>query len=130
MSPARPRVLGTSPCLVVSNLERSMAFYCDKLGFTEPAVWGEPASFGMANRDGFDIMLMQASTPEAVHPNGADGVWDLYLRVQDARDELQTLKAFGVAIDADLSETEYDMLEFEILDPDGYRIGIGSELIA
>jgi hypothetical protein len=34
-----------------------------------------------------------------------------------------------VAIDADLSETEYDMLEFEIIDPDGYRIGIGSELI-
>ncbi|HEX4517684.1 MAG TPA: VOC family protein [Polyangiaceae bacterium] len=130
MSAARTRVIGTSTCLVVSSLERSMAFYCDKLGFTEPAVWGEPASFGMANRDGFDIMLMQASTPDAVRPNGGNGVWDLYLRVQDARDELETLKASGVAIDADLSETEYDMLEFEVLDPDGYRIGIGSELIA
>jgi predicted enzyme related to lactoylglutathione lyase len=127
---SRSRVLGTSPCLVVSNLERSMAFYCEKLGFTEPETWGEPASFGMANRDGFDIMLMQASTPEAIHPNGADGVWDIYLRVADARDELAALRAAGVAVDADLSETEYDMLEFEIVDPDGYRIGIGSELIA
>src|SRR5581483_7543453 len=99
---SRPRILGTSPCLVVSNLERSMAFYCDKLGFAEPETWGEPPSFGMANRDGFDIMLMQASTPDAIHPNGAAGVWDVYLRVADARDELAALRAAGVAADADL----------------------------
>src|ERR1700759_2732997 len=113
---SRPRILGTSPCLVVSNLDRWMGLYCDKLGFTEPEMWGEPSSFGMANRDGFDITLMQASTPEAIHPNGADGVWDLSLRVADARDERVALRAAGVAIDADLSETEYDMPEFEIVD--------------
>jgi hypothetical protein len=33
-----------------------------------------------------------------------------------------------VAIDSDLTETEYDMLEIEILDPDGYRVAIGSDL--
>jgi len=48
--------------------------------------------------------------------------------VEDARDELETLKAAAVAIDQDLSETEYEMLEFEIVDPDGYRIAIGSDL--
>jgi uncharacterized glyoxalase superfamily protein PhnB len=82
----------------------------------------------MANRDGFDIMLMQAASPESVRPNGQNGVWDLYLRVEDARGELESLKAAGVAVDAELSETDYDMLEFEIVDPDGYRIGIGSDL--
>jgi catechol 2,3-dioxygenase-like lactoylglutathione lyase family enzyme len=128
MSSARPRVLGCSTCLIVSNLERSIAFYCDKLGFTEPAIWGDPPSFAMANRDGFDIMLMQSASPDGVRPNGPDGVWDLYLRVEDARDEAEALRAAGVQIDADLSETEYEMLEFEVLDPDGHRIGIGSEL--
>jgi catechol 2,3-dioxygenase-like lactoylglutathione lyase family enzyme len=128
MSIARPRVLGTSSCLVVSNLERSLAFYCDKLGFVEPGVWGDPPAFAMANRDGFDIMLRQAATTAEVHPNGTDGVWDIYIRVEDARDELETLKAAAVAIDQDLSETEYEMLEFEIVDPDGYRIAIGSDL--
>src|SRR5262249_44879343 len=127
---SRPRILGTSPCLVVSNLARSMAFYCDKLGFAEPEVWGEPPSFGMANRDGFDIMLMQASTPDAIRPNGVDGLWDRDHRVRDARPDRLVLRDAGVAVDADLSETEYDMLEFEIVDPDGYRIGVGSELIA
>jgi catechol 2,3-dioxygenase-like lactoylglutathione lyase family enzyme len=128
MSTPRPRVLGCAPCLVVSNLQRSVAFYCDKLGFTEPAVWGDPPSFAMANRDGFDLMLMQASSPASVRPNGPDGVWDLYLRIDDARGEALALVAAGVELDAALSETEYEMLEFEILDPDGYRIGIGSEL--
>jgi catechol 2,3-dioxygenase-like lactoylglutathione lyase family enzyme len=129
MSAARPRILGTSPCLVVSNMERSIAFYCDKLGFAEPNVWGEPPSFAMAQRDGFDIMLKLADGAQAVRPNGPGGIWDLYIRVKDARDELEALKASGVAIDQDLSETEYDMLEFEIVDPDGYRIAIGSDLL-
>jgi catechol 2,3-dioxygenase-like lactoylglutathione lyase family enzyme len=125
---SRPRVLGTSSCLVVSDLQRSLAFYCDKLGFVEPGVWGDPPSFAMANRDGFDIMLKQAAAPGDVNPSGPTGTWDLYIRVADARDELEALKAAGVAIDQDLSETEYEMLEFEIVDPDGYRIGIGSDL--
>ena len=128
MSTVRPRILGTSPCLVVSDLERSLAFYCDKLGFTEPAMWGDPPTFAMANRDGFDIMLKRADAAAGVHPNGPSGVWDVYLHVQDARDELEALRAAGVAIDQDLSETEYEMLEFEIVDPDRYRIGIGSDL--
>jgi catechol 2,3-dioxygenase-like lactoylglutathione lyase family enzyme len=127
MSPVRPRVVGTSTCLVVSDLARSIAFYCDKLGFTEATIWGDPPSFAMANRDGFDIMLTAASV-DKVRPHGPDGIWDLYIRVEDARGEADALRAAGVAIDSDLTETEYDMLEIEILDPDGYRIAIGSDL--
>ena len=127
MSPVRPRVVGTSTCLVVSDLARSIAFYCDKLGFTEPTTWGDPPSFAMANREGFDIMLTAAGGDQ-VRPHGPDGIWDLYIRVEDARGEADALRAAGVVIDSDLTETEYDMLEIEILDPDGYRIAIGSDL--
>ena len=56
----RPRILGTSPCLVVSDLERSLAFYCDKLGFTEPAMWGDPPTFAM----GMGSRLILASIGE------------------------------------------------------------------
>lgn len=128
MSTARPRLVASSTCLVVSDLARSVAFYCDKLGFAEPAMWGDPPTFAMANRDGFDIMLTAAATDDQIRPHGPEGIWDLYLRVEDVRVEVEALRAAGVAIDSDLTETEYDMLEIEILDPDGYRVAIGSDL--
>src|SRR5271156_2211165 len=128
MGTARPRMVGSSTCLVVADLARSVAFYCDKLGFTEPATWGDPPSFAMANRDGFDIMLTAAATMEQIRPHGPDGMWGLYIQVGDTRAELDALQAAGLAIDSGLTETDYDMLEIEILDPDGYRIAIGSAL--
>jgi catechol 2,3-dioxygenase-like lactoylglutathione lyase family enzyme len=122
----RQPVTGTSPCLVVSNLEQSIAFYCEKLGFAEPAVWGEPPSFAIVNRNEFDVMLNLAPAPDRIRPNGPDGVWDLYIRVEDVRREGEALRAAGVALDADLCDTAYHMTEIEVVDPDGYRICFGS----
>ena len=48
---SRPRVLSTTPLLVVADLQRSLGFYCQKLGFGEPSVWGEPPCFAMLHRD-------------------------------------------------------------------------------
>jgi catechol 2,3-dioxygenase-like lactoylglutathione lyase family enzyme len=122
----RQRVTGTSPCLMVSNLEQSIAFYCEKLGFAEPAVWGEPPCFAIVNRNEFDVMLNLAHAPDRIRPNGPDGAWDLYIRVEDVRAEAEALRAAGVPLDADLCDTEYHMTEIEVVDPDGYRICFGS----
>src|SRR5580658_4471295 len=113
----RTRVTGTSPCLVVSNLEQSIAFYCGKLGFAEPAVWGAPPCFAIVARDEFDVMLNLAHAPDGIRPNGPGGVWDLYIRVEDVRVEAEALRAAGVPLDAGLSDTEYHMTEIEVVDP-------------
>jgi catechol 2,3-dioxygenase-like lactoylglutathione lyase family enzyme len=123
---ARPRVTATSPCLVVSDLQASLEFYCDKLGFEDPSVWGEPPCFAMLNRDDFDLMLSLATENARVRPNGPDGVWDVYIRVEDARAEAATLIELGVRLDREPSATEYEMTEIEVVDPDGYRICFGS----
>jgi catechol 2,3-dioxygenase-like lactoylglutathione lyase family enzyme len=127
MSTERPRVKATSPCLVVSDLQRSVSFYCDKLGFTDPGVWGEPPCFAMMNRDGFDLMLSLAESPDRVRPNGPDGVWDLAIKVEDAHAEADALRALGVTLAREPSDTFYDMTEIEVIDPDGYRICLGSD---
>ena len=122
----RQPVRATSSCLVVSNLDQSIAFYCEKLGFAEPTLWGDPPCFVMMHRDGFDVMLSLAEAPDRIHPNGPAGVWDLYIHVDDVRVEAEALGAAGVALDADLCDTEYHMTEIEVVDPDGYRICFGS----
>lgn len=128
MSAHRPRVQATTPCLIVSDLNRSIAFYRDMLGFREPAVWGEPPSFGMLHRDGFDLMLTLTANAERVRPNGAIGVWDFYIKVEDADLEAEALRAAGVVLAREPEETEYGMTEIEVVDPDGYRICFGSDM--
>jgi len=127
-SDARPRVRAVTPDLIVSDLQRSIDFYCHKLGFIEPNVWGEPPCFAMLNRDGFDLMLSLAEDPAHVHPNGPAGVWDLFISISDVAAEMAALEAAGVPIDKGPTDTFYEMREIEVLDPDGHRLCLAQDL--
>ena len=124
----RPKVTSTSPLFVVSDLERSIDFYCGKLGFREPSIWGEPPCFAMINRDRFEIMLSLAEDAAHVRPNGPQRIWDVYINVADLDAELMALKEAGVPLDLEAHTTEYDMIEAEVVDPDGYRICFAQSL--
>ena len=123
----RTRAVGITPLFVVVDLQRSIDFYT-KLGFVEPAMWGEPPCFAMMNRDELDLMFSLADEGTQVHPNGPQGVWDMYVKVEDLDAELSSLTELGVKIDQPIRSTEYDMRELEVVDPDGYRICFGSEM--
>jgi len=122
----RTRVTSTNPLLIVSNLQRSIDFYTQKLGFVEPRAWGDPPCFAMMNRNGFDLMLSSDGGP--VHPNGPRGAWDVCVGVEDVAAEEAALRAAGVEIVRGPEDTFYEMREIEILDPDGYRWCFGQNL--
>ncbi len=128
MSTKRPKALATTALFVVSDLQRSIDFYCHKLGFRDPGIWGEPPCFAMINRDLFDLMLSLAEKPEYVRPNGPHGVWDLYIKVEDIAAEQAALAAAGVPLDRGPTKTFYGLLEIEVVDPDGYRICLAQEV--
>jgi len=125
MPEARPPLLTTTPLFVVSDLQRSRDFYVQKLGFRSPKTWGEPPCFAILDRDGFEIMVSLAENAQHVRPNGPSGIWDVYLRVPNLDAEKRALEAAGVALARQPEKTVYDMIEMEILDPDGYRICFG-----
>ncbi len=122
------RVRSITPLLVVSDLQRAIDFYCEKLAFTEPSVWGEPPRFAMLHRDGFELMLSLAEKPEQVRPHGPHGVWDFYLRVADVAAEAEALRAAGGVLDKGPTDMFYEMREIECLDPDGHRICLAQDL--
>lgn len=124
----RPRVRSVTPLLVVSDLQRSIDFYCGKLGFVEPNVWGEPPCFAMMNRDGFDLMLSLAEDPRQVSPHGPQGTWDFYVSVADVAAEAAALQAAGVPLDKGPTDTPYSMREIECMDPDGHRICLAQDI--
>mgnify|MGYP000863029962 CR=1 FL=1 len=125
----RPRVRSTTPSLIVSDLDRSIAFFRG-LGFVDPAVHGDPPCFAMLNRDGFDVMLTVTVTESGAgaRPNGPDGVWDMYIAVDDLDAEIAALQAEGIALDRGPSDTFYQMREIEVLDPDGHRICLAQDI--
>jgi catechol 2,3-dioxygenase-like lactoylglutathione lyase family enzyme len=120
-------VLSTTPLLVVSDLRRSLEFFA-KLGFARPSVHGEPPCFAMIFRDGFELMLSTGEGRARPRPNGADGLWDVYVRVQDVGAEVRALAAAGVALDRGPCDTFYEMREIEVLDPDGHRICFAQDI--
>lgn len=126
---ARTRVHQSTPLFVVADLERSIAFYCERLGFGSASRWGDPPCFAMIARDDFDLMLSLAGDPAQLTPNGPHGLWDLYLKVENLADEQAALAAAGVPIATAEHRTEYDMLEIEVIDPDGHRICFGQDLL-
>jgi catechol 2,3-dioxygenase-like lactoylglutathione lyase family enzyme len=59
---------GISPVLLVADLERSVAYYRDRLGF-QCEVYGDPPNFATADREGATLLLAVAGVQD---PDGHD----------------------------------------------------------
>jgi catechol 2,3-dioxygenase-like lactoylglutathione lyase family enzyme len=127
MSDNTKQFLGSAPFFLVTDLYKSVAYYCNCLGFNRPQLWGNPPDFAMPSRDGTIFMLKQAKKPEEVSPNAQkDTYWDAYIWIKDADALFAEYQKNGAAFDYDICiQHEYDMKEFAIKDPDGYVIAFG-----
>ena len=79
------KLTGISPVLLVADLERSVEYYRDRLGF-ECEVYGDPPDFAAARRDDATLLLALCADPERIVPNWkiVDNIWNAYIRVDDA----------------------------------------------
>jgi catechol 2,3-dioxygenase-like lactoylglutathione lyase family enzyme len=112
-----PEVLfeGTQPILRVADLDAAVAFYVDKLGFTN-ASWAQ-ADFTSVSRGRASIYLCRQG-------QGRGGAW-VWAGVDDARELHRQYVAAGVNIL--LPPTRYDWaLEFHVEDLDGNVLRFGS----
>jgi catechol 2,3-dioxygenase-like lactoylglutathione lyase family enzyme len=104
------------PILRVENMEASLRFYVDLLGF-ENAEWGS-GDFTCVTRGGASIYLCQGD-------QGRGGAW-VWVGVEDAAALHEELKARGVPIR--MPPTSYPWaLEMQLEDPDGNVLRLGSD---
>ncbi len=127
----------------VSDLERSLAFYCDVLGFTEVARRLNIADAGSANlldfpemdvelvyleRDGIRLELLWYRTPDCEpgdqrRPMNRVGLTHLAFRVGDLDDLCRRIEAGGGTVLATTTATfEHGNRGVMTLDPDGIRV--------
>lgn len=114
-----------NPCFIVANLQNSIAYYRDRLGFTidfQGPPGGDPF-YGRVSRDGIGIML-KAVAPEILpQPNHARhpwARWDAFLHVEDPDELFQEFKRRGATFVTELSVIDDGLRGFEVADADSY----------
>lgn len=125
-----PRIIGSAPVLLVSDVTKAAEYYRDKVGFEINGMWGTPPSFCILERDGYCLMLSCTDDNEAIRPHHklVDKMWNVYFWVNDADAMFEELKSLGATIDYELCDQPYGCREFGISDVDGYDIGFGQDL--
>ena len=111
------------PVLRVADVARSMAWYCEALGFIgDPFPDRAPYDFAILRHGRTEIMLRHGTSTAQPTPKQYD--WDVYLRLIDApfRKIFNLLGDRNGVINRPLQVMPYGLTEFEIVDPDGYVI--------
>ncbi len=115
------------PVLPVSDIEATLAYYQEKLGFTVDFVYGDPPSHAGVSRGewtahGVRIQFTLADDPSAIRPSG-----QLYMMVgADIEHLYNTYCANGVHIRNTLQNQPWGMREFRIEDHNGYVLRFGT----
>lgn len=116
MDERRVRFENCDPILRVDDMEASVRFYVEKLGF-QNADWGS-ADFTHVSRDAAGIYL-------SCGDQGRGGAW-VWAGVEDAAKLHKEYVSRGVAIRMPLTNFPW-ALEFQVEDPDGNVLRFGSE---
>jgi catechol 2,3-dioxygenase-like lactoylglutathione lyase family enzyme len=121
------RLESMSPFFIVSDVPRSVAFYCDTLGFELQFQQPEDKPFfALVARDG--AMLFLKSGEAAPLPNPArdpEMRWDAYCFVPDPDALAAEFAGRGAKLSKPLKDTSDGLRGFEIADPDGYVLFFG-----
>jgi catechol 2,3-dioxygenase len=111
----------------VKNLEQSLAFYRDLLGFKEVGrIFNEAAAALTSGRTHHELLLIQVGDAPGPPSGRRRGLYHIGIKVGDGLDELraakQDLERAGVAIDGMSDHTVSQSLYLH--DPDGNEVEI------
>jgi catechol 2,3-dioxygenase-like lactoylglutathione lyase family enzyme len=124
-APSRATLSAITPLFVVSDLQRSLTFYRDRLGFevTHEAPAADPF-FAIIARDGVQVMLKMVDADalpnRSRHP---DARWDAYVHVPDPDTLAAEFRDRGMTPTP--TNTDDGLRGFELTDHDGYVFFFG-----
>ncbi|SHJ20888.1 glyoxalase superfamily protein [Aquimarina spongiae] len=107
--------------LPVSNIDRSIEFYTNKLGFEVTFSWNTPIDYAIVKRENIEIHLTLKEgyeKDEFIHTN-------IYVFVNDIQLLHEEYTSKHVTFYRDLNDQEYGMTDFDIMDLDGHILTFG-----
>jgi catechol 2,3-dioxygenase-like lactoylglutathione lyase family enzyme len=119
-------LVSITPFFIVKDLQASIAFYRDRLGF-QLDFQGPPDDvyYAGVSREGASIMLktiLPDVLPQPNHTRHPWARWDAYIYTMDPDPLFEEFRARGVSFVKELSLIDDGLWGFEIFDGDGYVI--------
>jgi catechol 2,3-dioxygenase-like lactoylglutathione lyase family enzyme len=113
------QITGIAPQFLVDDLDRSIAYYRDRLGFQHDFTY--QSFYAGASRDGFTIHLKHAPQPATDRAYRKQNEHlDAHISVSGIQDLFSELQMRGADVIRPLEERPWACRDFYIEDPDGY----------
>jgi predicted enzyme related to lactoylglutathione lyase len=116
------KTIRAMPVLDCTDVERSVAFYRDRLGFAA-STFGAPPTFAILQRGTVTLGLAKVDGAPAVSRN-----WAAYVYVADADALYGEFNAHGAGLTEPPIDKPYNCRDFTVDDPDGHLIAFGHTL--
>ena len=121
-----------TPVLIVEEIEKSLPFWMERMGFkkTVEVPEGDRLGFAILVRDGAEIMLQTVASVRKDEPrfapDGASRVTALFIEVDDFDDVKQRLAGYPITLAE--RNTFYGMREIGVFEPSGNVVVFAASL--
>ena len=123
----RAMIRQIAPQFFTTEMDETLAYYRDKLGFECVGTWGDPPVYAIVARDEHRIHFRLADPPEPHPDKYADELLDAYLFIEDADALYAEYAARGVEFTRGLGDTAWQSREFVVKDGDGRLLAFGAD---
>ena len=114
-----PRITAIAPQFLVDDLDRSIPYYRDRLGFELDFIY--EGFYASVSRDGFAIHLKCAPKTGADRGHRKDNEHlDAFVGVIGVRELFGDFQTRGASVIKPLEEQPWSAVDFYVEDPDGY----------
>ena len=121
-----PRVTSLAPQFLVDDLQRTIAYYRDRLGFVFGEPWG--GFYAIGRKDGLELHFKCAPKNESERKHRRENEHlDASAGVEGIEQFYDECVRAGVTILKPLADTPWGTKDFYIEDPDGYIICFGGQ---
>jgi len=118
-----------SPCFIVSNINESVSFYVNKLGFKLQYLGPEDDPFfAIVGRDNISIMLKAIADDIKPVPNHTRHEWarlDAFIHVVEPDALFEEYSSKDITFHKPLQNDDDGLRGFEVADHDGYILFLG-----
>lgn len=123
----RPAFLRAQPQVFVTDMERAVAFYRDRLGFAVEYLYGEPPFYGLVARGDAGLNLRHVDRlPFDPAQRLEEELLSATLVVRQLKALFLAYKEAGVAFHQTYREQPWNAHDFVVLDPDGNLVHFAS----
>ncbi len=126
--PETLRLRTLTPALTVADLDVSLAWYCDVVGFVVVEKWDDDGKIGgvIVEAGRARLFLVQDDFTKGRERDKGIGFRFFCATVQDLDELAEAIRSRGGSLEQEPTDQPWGSRSFDLVDPDGFRITVTS----